>query len=126
MQMRMFIIFAMAQAILNAVVVGADRLGNIPDTLAALGVNIALHISGRHAAHQRKLPGLPRGTQLLILLTDFLGHNAMRHFRELARAQAVPIVCCRRSTICVAESVQRCLARQGGCGLSAGASCPRR
>ncbi len=116
----------MAQATLNAVVVGADRLGNIPDTLATLGVHIAHHISGRHAAHQRKLPGLPRGTQLLILLTDFLGHNAMRHFRELARAQAVPIVCCRRSTVCVAESVQRCLARQGGCAAQAGSACPRR
>ena len=61
---------------------------------------------------------------LLILLTDFLEHNAMRHFHELARAQAVPIVCC--STVCVAESVQRCLARQGSCGTQAGASCPRR
>ena len=116
----------MAQVTLNAVVVGADRLGNIPGTLAALGVNIAHHISGRHAAHQRKLPGLPRGTQLLILLTDFLGHNAMRHFRALARAQSVPIVCCRRSTVCVAESVQRCLARQGGCGQQAGEGWPRR
>jgi hypothetical protein len=116
----------MAQATLNAVVVGADRLGNIPETLAAMGVHMAHHISGRHTAHQRKLPGLPRGTQLLILLTDFLGHNAMRHFRELARAQAVPIVCCRRSTVRVAESVQRCLGRQGSCPAPAGATCPRR
>jgi hypothetical protein len=100
---------------MNAVVVGADRLGNIPETLATLGVNIALHIDGRHAAHQRRLPGLPQGTQLLILLTDFLGHNVMRHFRDLARAHAVPVVCCRRSTISVADSVQRCLAQRGQC-----------
>lgn len=102
---------------MNAVVVGADRLGNIPETLATLGVNIALHIDGRHAAHQRRLPGLPQGTQLLILLTDFLGHNVMRHFRDLARAHAVPVVCCRRSTISVADSVQRCLAQRGQCAL---------
>lgn len=100
---------------MNAVVVGADRLGNIPETLSALGVTIALHIDGRHAAHQRRLPGLPQGTQLLILLTDFLGHNVMRHFRDLARAHAVPVVCCRRSTISVADSVQRCLAQRGHC-----------
>jgi hypothetical protein len=116
----------MSQAMMNAVVVGADRLGNIPDTLATLGVHIAHHISGRHASHQRKLPGLPRGTQLLILLTDFLGHNAMRHFRDLARAQAVPVVCCRRSTVCVAESVQRCLAQKSVCPAQAGKACPRR
>jgi hypothetical protein len=62
---------------MNAVVVDADRLGNIAETLATLGV--------------------------------------MRHFRDLARARAVPVVCCRRSTICVAESVQRCLAQRGNC-----------
>jgi hypothetical protein len=108
----MTIIYAMNPEMLNAVVVGADRLGNIPETLAGMGVRIAHHISGRHASHQRKLPGLPHGTQLLILLTDFLGHNAMRHFRDVARAHAVPFVCCRRSTVSVAESVQRCLARR--------------
>ena len=98
---------------MNAVVVGADRLGNIPEALANMGIRIAHHISGRHASHQRKLPGLPRGAQLLILLTDFLGHNTRRHFREVARLNAVPVVCCRRSAICVAESVQRCLAQHG-------------
>jgi len=34
---------------------------------------------------------------------DFLGHNVMRHFRDLARSQAVPVVACRRSSVCVAE-----------------------
>lgn len=111
---------------MNAVVVGADRLGNIPETLSAMGISIAHHISGRHAAHQRKLPGLPRGTQLLILLTDFLGHNVMRHFRDLARANSVPVVCCRRSAVCVAESVQRCLAQQGSCAARPPAACGAR
>jgi hypothetical protein len=46
--------------------------GNTPETPATPGVNIALHVDGRPAAHQRRLPGLPQGTQLLILLTDFL------------------------------------------------------
>lgn len=100
---------------MNAVVVGADQLGNIPETLSAMGIRLACHISGRHAAHQRKLPNLPQGTQILILLTDFLGHNVMRHFRDLARSRAVPVVCCRRSAVCVAGSVQRCLAQHGGC-----------
>ena len=111
---------------MNAVVVGADRLGNIPETLSAMGIRIACHISGRHAAHQRKLPNLPQGTQILILLTDFLGHNVMRHFRDLARSRAVPVVCCRRSAVCVAESVQRCLAQHGGCPARLQVVCDKR
>lgn len=111
---------------MNAVLVGADRLGNIPDTLAGMGIRVSQHISGRQAGHQRRLPSLPQGTQLLILFTDFLGHNVMRHFRELARSQAVPVVACRRSTVCVAESVQRCLAQQSKqCAQCAAPSCGR-
>jgi hypothetical protein len=115
---------------MNAVLVGADRLGNIPDTLAGMGITVAQHISGRQAGHQRRLPGLPKGTQLLILFTDFLGHNVMRHFRELARSQAVPVVACRRSTVSVSASVQRCLAQQAradsSCGTCAAAFCDRK
>ena len=95
---------------MNAIVVGADRLGNIPDALQEYGIRVTRHVSGRDAAHQRKLSSLPKGTELLILFTDFLGHNVMRHFRALAQADAVPIVACRRSVSCVKKSVECCLA----------------
>lgn len=109
---------------MNAMLVGADRLGNIPDLLASFGVRIMQHVSGRHAAHQRKLPGLPSGTELVILFTDFLGHNAMRHFRELAAREGIPVVCSRRSTSCLERCLENCLGPRpcpGGCPV-----CPAR
>jgi len=98
--------------VVHAVVVGADKLGAIPDMLANMGITIQKNITGRFAVHQRKLPALPAGTELLILFTDFLGHNVMRHFRELARLEKVPVVACRRSTVCLAQSLERCLANR--------------
>lgn len=109
---------------MNAMVVGADRVGNIPDVLAALGISIIQHISGRHAAHQRKQTGLPRNIDVLILFTDFLGHNVMRQFRSIAQAEGVPVVACRRSASCLVQSVERCLASKGEGAPCAG--CPRR
>ena len=44
---------------MNAVLIGADRLGNIPERLATLGINIVRHISGRDTNHQRRLPAIP-------------------------------------------------------------------
>ena len=38
---------------MNAVIVGADRLGNIPDVLAAFGIQIQRHITGRASVHQQ-------------------------------------------------------------------------
>ncbi|WP_137939689.1 DUF2325 domain-containing protein [Chitinivorax sp. B] len=92
---------------MNALLVGADTLGNIPDTLAAFGINIARHISGRNASHQRRLPSLPKGTDIMILFTDFLGHNVMRHFRDLANEHNIQIVTCRRSVCALKESLSQ-------------------
>lgn len=82
---------------MNAMVVGADRLGNIPERLGDLGIRITKHVSGRNAVHQRRIPPLPKDIQLLILFTDFLGHNVMRSFRMQAQAEGVRVVACRRS-----------------------------
>jgi hypothetical protein len=92
---------------MDATVVGADRLGNIPQVLKEHGIDICRHISGRDAADQRRVAALPRGTQLLILFTDFLNHNAMRGFRRAAQDQGVPVLACRRSVSCLVEALSR-------------------
>jgi hypothetical protein len=92
----------------NAYVVGADRLGNIPETLSGYGVSILDHVSGRESAHQRK-SSLPRRADLLILFTDFLGHNVMRNFRDAARDAGVPVIACRRSRTCLKDAMDQCL-----------------
>lgn len=93
---------------MNAMLVGADRLGNIPKLLSDWDISITQHVTGRHASDQRKSHGLPRDTDLLILFTDFLGHNVMRHFRNLAQAEGIPFIACRRSATCLAHSLECC------------------
>lgn len=94
---------------MNAMLVGADRLGNIPERLAAFGIVVARHVTGRSAAHQRRLPAVPRDVDVLILFTDFLGHNVMKGFRAQAQAGGVPVLACRRSASCLEAEIQRCL-----------------
>jgi len=92
---------------MNALLVGADRLGNIPDVLGGFGIRILEHVSGRQAAHQRRGSAIGRNTQLVILFTDFLGHNVMKSFRGLAQAEGVPVIACRRSASCLAVCLDR-------------------
>ena len=94
----------------KALVVGADRLGNIPDVLAEFGIAIKKHISGRDPAHQKRIGGLPSGISMVILFTDFLGHNVMKSFRDAARAEGLPVLCCRRSTCSVKQALGQCSA----------------
>lgn len=100
---------------MNAVLVGADRLGNIPDSLAGFGIQIRRHVTGRSSTHQRSMPTLPRDTDLLILFTDFLNHNAMKSYRNQAQVQGIPVIACKRSASCLMESVRRYLSPAGQC-----------
>ena len=93
----------------KALVVGADSLGNIPDLLQNFNIAIKHHVSGRAPAHQKKTLQLPSGTELVILLTDFLGHNVMKRFRAAAQHSGVRVLVCRRS-VC---SLKQALTREG-------------
>ena len=107
--------------IVSAVVVGADRLGNIPDLLKGHNISIKHHISGRDPSHQKKTLQLPSGTDLLILLTDFLGHNVMKTFRAAAQRSGVKVLACRRS-VC---SMKQALTQSGYCEICQ-EQCPRK
>jgi hypothetical protein len=102
---------------MRATLVGADRLGNIPELLAGFGIRVHEHVSGRAAGDQRRVSCLPKGTDLLILFTDFLNHNTMHAFRRAAHEQRIPVLACRRSTSCLSACLQRHLPER--CG-----SCP--
>lgn len=108
---------------MNALVVGADRLGNIPETLLSFGIRVSHHVTGRDSAHQRKVPGLPKGIQIVILFSDFLGHNVMKSFRRVAREEGVPLVVCKRSVCSVTKALEcRGLAALQGARCAA---CPK-
>jgi len=92
----------------SAVVVGADRLGNIPELLKGHNIAIRHHISGRDPSHQKKTLQLPSGTQLLILLTDFLGHNVMKTFRAAAQRAGIRVLACRRSVCSMKQALNQC------------------
>jgi hypothetical protein len=109
---------------MNALVVGADRLGNIPAVLGQFGIRILEHVSGRQSAHQRQGAGVGSDTQLVILFTDFLGHNVMKSFRNLAQAEGVPVIACRRSASCLSVSLSRFFSRPDCCGTCSSAAKP--
>jgi hypothetical protein len=58
---------------------------------------------------------LPVGTDLLILFTDFLNHNAMRSFRAQAEAQGIRVLACRRSASCLLVALRRTLGVGDSC-----------
>ncbi|MGB3289504.1 MAG: DUF2325 domain-containing protein [Burkholderiaceae bacterium] len=110
--------------LVSAVVVGADRLGNIPDLLKGHNIAIRHHISGRDPSHQKKTLQLPSGTELLILLTDFLGHNVMKTFRAAAQKAGIRVLACRRSVCSMKQALNQCGYCEACSGSNAKAELP--
>src|SRR3546814_162387 len=73
-----------------------------------LNITIRHHISGRDPSHQKKTLQLPSGTELLILLTDFLGHNVMKTFRAAAQRAGIRVLACRRSVCSMKQALNQC------------------
>ena len=77
--------------------------------------------SGRDSTHQRRSTALPAGIQMVILFTDFLGHNVMQRFREAANREGVAFVCCRRSVCALQQALgkrveaEQCASCGAGC-----------
>ncbi|MDR2092630.1 MAG: DUF2325 domain-containing protein [Azoarcus sp.] len=104
---------AIASAPTDALIVGADRLGNIPEVLHQFGIRIAAHVSGRDSSHQRRsVASLPAGVGIVILFTDFLGHNVMQSFRDAANRAGVSFVCCRRSVCALQQALGQRASRE--------------
>ena len=89
---------------MSIVVIGADYLGNIEKNLYSLGVTELTHIDGRKMANQNKI-SIPKNTEFVLVLTDFVNHNTAKMVKAIAKAQETPLIFARRSWGSVEEKL---------------------
>lgn len=76
-------------------IVGADRLGNIPLHLHKAGAEEIIHWNGRKAVYQTK--NIPKHVDQIILFCDFINHRLMYNIKRQAKALSIPIIFSKRS-----------------------------
>ncbi|MFZ5644379.1 MAG: DUF2325 domain-containing protein [Bacillota bacterium] len=77
-------------------IVGGDSLGNIGENLKSLGCQTITHFKGRKNICSRKLQ-IPSGTDLILILTDFVDHNIAKSIRHHAKSKSIPVLFSKRS-----------------------------
>lgn len=80
---------------MNVLVVGGDRIDPIKNILSDLGVAKITHWEMRKSAEVRKQ--IPQNTECILMLTNFLNHNAMYKVKSSAKKLNVPFVCANRN-----------------------------
>ncbi|MBS4536934.1 DUF2325 domain-containing protein [Clostridium sp. D2Q-11] len=93
---------------MTALLVGADRLGNIPDTLKQYGIKEYIHWSGRKKG-MRKFD-IPQEAGMVIVFYDFIGHNIKDIVKEKAKQSNIPCIFTRRACTDLTKRLNQCKA----------------
>lgn len=81
---------------MSILVIGADHLGDIAVNLKKHGCHTLKHLKGRKNMNKRKLK-IPEGTDLILVMTDYVDHNIARSIRATAKSSLVPVIFSKRS-----------------------------
>ncbi|WP_324171771.1 DUF2325 domain-containing protein [Sulfurimonas sp.] len=92
---------------MSILLIGGDKVTNITDLLKSLGATKTTHWDSRKNSTSHKK--IPANTDAIIMLTDFLKHNSMSHFKKSAKKQDIPLICTRRGTASVAAEFNKFL-----------------
>lgn len=91
-------------------ILGGDRIKPIIKTLDNLGVDKILHWTGRKQKNGRKkAKKIPTKVDMLIILTNFLNHNAMLHYKAEAKVRGLKIIYSSRHINSVKNEFEKAL-----------------
>jgi len=87
---------------MSVLIIGGDKISQISNSLKSVGVTNITHWDARKKASACKKI-IPHDTQCVIMLTSYLNHNAMKHFKSETKKRKLPLICTKHSTSCVYE-----------------------
>ncbi|ABR48514.1 conserved hypothetical protein [Alkaliphilus metalliredigens QYMF] len=91
---------------MKALLVGADRLGNIPNTLESFGINEYIHWTGRKKG-MRKMD-IPGEIDMVIVFYDFIEHNITEIVKDKAKQGNIPCIFSRRACSDLVNRLNNC------------------
>lgn len=80
---------------MSVMIIGGDDIGTIKTLLLDLGALKINHIAGRKNSDSFR--ELPCDTHCVIMLTNFINHNAMKSFKKQAKSRSIPLICVKKS-----------------------------
>lgn len=97
---------------MSLLILGGDNINPILKTLQSLGVSDILHWTARNQKNGRKrAKKIPQKVDMVLMLTNFLNHNAMLHYRSEAKTKNLPIMYSTRNIDCVKNEFIKMLSK---------------
>ncbi|HHO41824.1 MAG TPA: DUF2325 domain-containing protein [Epsilonproteobacteria bacterium] len=75
---------------MNVLILGGDKINPLLNALYELGITSVTHWTGRNLKNgSKKSKQIPSKTDFVLMLTNFLNHNAMLHYKQEAKSKGV-------------------------------------
>jgi len=91
---------------MSVLVIGGDKIDTIKSILAIFGVSSIVHWDARKKASACKKI-IPVDVGCVVMLTSFLNHNAMKHFKSEAKKRDLPVVCSKHNGSCFYDEYKK-------------------
>lgn len=89
---------------MSVLILGGDRINPIREVLCDFGVEHIIHWTARNQKRGRKKDKpIPTDVNIVVMLTNFLNHNSMKHYRAEAKSKDIPIVYSTRNVECLRQ-----------------------
>lgn len=92
---------------MSVLIIGGDKIDKISLLLQSFGVTQTTHWDSRKNSTSHKK--IPLQTDAILMLTDFLKHNSMSHFKKIAKKQNIPYICTRRGSASITSDFTKFL-----------------
>ena len=80
---------------MSVLIIGGDRLGNIPVMLRSIGATDIKHVTGRNKRHSSF--DISCQTDVVLVLIDYVNHNFAQIIKEKAKLSGVKVLFSRRA-----------------------------
>lgn len=84
---------------MTVLIVGADRLGTIPEKLKEQGIEEIIHWTGRGKNEEKKQ--IPERVAEIIVFCDFVKHNLVNYIKKQSKQRNIPVTFAKRSLSCL-------------------------
>lgn len=89
---------------MSVLILGGDKISPLETMLRDFGVERIIHWTARNQKRGRKQDKpIPVDVNVVVMLTNFLNHNAMKHYRAEAKSKDIPIVYSTRNVECLKQ-----------------------
>ncbi|MCP4971427.1 MAG: DUF2325 domain-containing protein [Arcobacter sp.] len=85
---------------MSVLIIGGDKIDTIKGILEQFGDFSITHWDTRKKSSACR-KDIPQNTDYILMLTDFINHNAMYKYRKEAKKKNIPLICTKRSASAV-------------------------